>query len=98
MLPLRPEDWRELRSWVTIETVPIVLLLVLLLLCGLIRLALINTLMLAVMALCAVMLAWLVRLFQKAALACSPGQSYGNRRLRDNQRHPQRRATPCLTG
>jgi len=63
-MPLRPEDRRDLRSWVTIETAPILLLL----LSGLARLALINALVLAVMVLCAVILLRIVRLFYRQAL------------------------------
>ena len=58
---LRPDDGRDLGSWVTVETAPILLLL----LCGLARLALINALVLAVMVLCAAMLLWIVRLFHR---------------------------------
>lgn len=63
-MPLRPEDWRDLRSWVTVETAPILLLL----LSGLARLALINALVLAVKVLCAAMLLWIVRLFHRQTL------------------------------
>jgi hypothetical protein len=63
-MPLRRDDGRDLRSWVTVETVPILLLL----LCGLGRLALSNALVLVVMVLCAVMLLWIVRLFHRQTL------------------------------